>query len=271
MDTGERLTRALDARYRFQVFVDSQQVMVSPVLIGGPRHHLKQGAIERRVEAVCGDGRGAVGMEVIVVNAEPDGVVEFSKRGTTLGESSLVGRQIAGHNVWRNGAGRNRTDLTEIPATSQVGRGIHGRRRSEGTQPQVWVVTRGKLSRRPGTVTAVALAHGIDDIAAQPNQLPVVFGVGQMHRRDLQPLFYPRFVAGRLIVVIGTNAWGTDQRSHQDEPGKSCDGSDSCEKFLQRHSIASISAFTVEAVNILELRVKEVKEALRRFEYRHLS
>ena len=37
---------ACNAGDRFQIFVDRQQLTIRPVLVGGPRHHLKQIAIE---------------------------------------------------------------------------------------------------------------------------------------------------------------------------------------------------------------------------------
>src|ERR1700680_3686691 len=88
---------ACDAGDRLQIFVDRPQLPIGPVLIGGPRHHLKQIAIERWVEAVIGDGDPidsftAVWMKVIMVNALPDRVEEFGERGTPLREMGLIGR-----------------------------------------------------------------------------------------------------------------------------------------------------------------------------------
>ena len=105
MDTGFVLTRSLAAGDRLQVFVDGKQVMFSPLLVFGPRHYLKQIAIERRQagsvrKAVCGDGGTTVRMEVVMVNPAPDGLMEFSKCGAALRQATLVGCQVAGHDVW---------------------------------------------------------------------------------------------------------------------------------------------------------------------------
>src|SRR5256885_14022034 len=75
---------ARDAGDRFQICVDREEVTISPVLILGPRHHLKQIAIEWSAETVCGDGRRAIWMEVVVVDTEPDRVMEFAERGAAL-------------------------------------------------------------------------------------------------------------------------------------------------------------------------------------------
>ena len=104
MNAGSRLGRALNAGDRFQVFIDRLKIMVRPILVRGPRHHLKQSAVERRVEAVRGDGGGAVRMEVIVVRTVSDRLEEFCERGPSLWKATLVGRQVAGHDVWRDGA-----------------------------------------------------------------------------------------------------------------------------------------------------------------------
>ena len=83
MDAGSRLGRALDAGDRFQVFIDRLQIVVRPILVRGPRHHLKQIAVERRLEAVRRDGGGAVRMEVIGVRAVSNGVEKFCERGAS--------------------------------------------------------------------------------------------------------------------------------------------------------------------------------------------
>jgi hypothetical protein len=75
------MARTCDARNRFQIFVDCAQITIRPVLILGPRHHLQQITIKRGVEAVFGDSSPvAVGVELVVVNAVPDGIEKFHER-----------------------------------------------------------------------------------------------------------------------------------------------------------------------------------------------
>src|SRR5206468_7952816 len=118
------VARAGHARDSRQVRVNRVQVMVGQLLKGWPGHNLEQIAIERRVEAVRGNRDPiAVWMQVVMVHA-------VSQRVEELGESSgrnssVVWRQIARHDVRRDGAGRHRAHLTDVPTAAQIRGGIH--------------------------------------------------------------------------------------------------------------------------------------------------
>src|SRR2546428_4615960 len=139
--------------------------MIGQLLKRWPGHHLKQIAIERRIEAVRGDGRSvAIWMKVIVVDAVSERVEEF---GESSGRNTgCIWRQVAGHDVWRNGAGGNRPYLTEIPTAAQIRDGIYNLRRSKRTQALVRVVAGGELGSGAGAVAAIASDHSIDNITA---------------------------------------------------------------------------------------------------------
>ena len=62
-----RRGRACDAGDRAQIFVDCPEVVVSHVLVRGPRHYLEQVAAERKRKAVRGYGSGTRRMEMIKV------------------------------------------------------------------------------------------------------------------------------------------------------------------------------------------------------------
>ena len=96
---------AYHAGDRRQVCVDRVQIMIAQLLKVWPGHHLKQIAIERRVEAVRGDGRPvAIWMKVIRIDAVSQRVVEFGESSDR--NSGFIRRQVAGHDVWRNGGWR---------------------------------------------------------------------------------------------------------------------------------------------------------------------
>jgi hypothetical protein len=106
-------------------------------------------------KAVRGDDRTAIGMDVVVVCAVPDGIIELCKRSASLRQTTPVGGQVGGDDRW----GRRRADRTKISAASQVGRGID----LLGLTKK-WVVAAGEFGRRASAVATIALAHGVDEI-----------------------------------------------------------------------------------------------------------
>ena len=164
--SGATVAGAYHARDRRQICVDRMQIMIGQLLKVRPDHHLKQIAVERRVEAVRGDGRPvAIWMKSIVVNTVSQGVEELGE--SSRRDSGLIRRQVAGHDVGGNGAGGNRADLTEIPTAAQIRDGIHDLRRSKRTQALVRVVAGCVLGGGAGAVTTVASDHRIDNVAAE--------------------------------------------------------------------------------------------------------
>ena len=152
---------AYHARDRRQICVDRMQIMIGQLLKVRPDHHLKQIAVERRVEAVRGDGRPvAIWMKPIVVNTVSQGVEELGE--SSRRDSGLIRRQVAGHDVGWNGAGGHR-----IPTAAQIRDGIHDLRRSKRTQALVRVVAGCVLGGGAGAVTTVASDHRIDNVAAE--------------------------------------------------------------------------------------------------------
>src|ERR1051326_5123788 len=116
-----RLARdySVDARDRAQIGVDGQKIVVRHALIIGPRHDLKEIAIDPcgGRNAVRGDGGGAVRMQMIEILATPDDPAKLGKRVAAFGPTGFVGCQVASDDV------RTRwwPDWTEVLSPAQIG------------------------------------------------------------------------------------------------------------------------------------------------------
>jgi glucose uptake protein GlcU len=91
-------------------------------------------------------------------------------------------------------------------------------------------------------VAPIAVADGVDDIAAQAHQL-AVFPVQIEHDwRDAEPYLDLGLVA-LVVVVIGVQARGSDQRSHKNAQRTCGKRSRGCGKSIAHHRLSSFVFF----------------------------
>jgi len=134
--------------------------MVRHVVIDGPGHDLQTTAVERKRNAVCVRHPGTCRMQVIHIYASPNDLNKLFKRVAPLWKPGFIGCQIARDNV----QGRSwHWVSTEIPAATQVGRGIDLRR---ALVKKIGVSTRREFGSGASGMTAIAVCMCVDNVAA---------------------------------------------------------------------------------------------------------
>ena len=59
---------------------------------------------------------------------------------------------------------------------------------------EIGVSTRGEIGRRSGTMAAIAVDNGVNEVAAQSDQLAVFSVILELDRSDLESAFNPCFL-----------------------------------------------------------------------------
>src|SRR5262245_45637606 len=88
--SSTNVTRPGDAWNRAQIFIDGAQIAIGHVLIRRPRHDLEQRPVEWRWK---------VRMQLIRIDAGPNGLFEFLERVAADRQASVVRCQVAGDDV----------------------------------------------------------------------------------------------------------------------------------------------------------------------------
>lgn len=111
-------------------------------------------------------------MEVIEIDPSPHDLLKLCERVASFRQPGLVRRQVAGDDVWTYvlpGLGW-RHGWTEVLAPTQI----------DGRIGLLWLAEVGVSScsvvevwRPAAGVATIAVAHSVDDIAAQSHQIPV--------------------------------------------------------------------------------------------------
>jgi hypothetical protein len=173
-------------------------------------------------------------VEVIKVHARPHNLNKFRKGVAAHGQTSFIRCQVAGDNVgraWRNG--------TEIPASTKVSRGIDYRRLAK-----VWILVWKELIEcGTGAVALIAGDVGVDDIAAEADERPVLPVQIQGDGCNVQPPLNPGFVAIVIVIARSSYARGTAQHSRNNHRGKRCDCRRGFEKSPGYHACSSFPVF----------------------------
>jgi hypothetical protein len=154
-----------------RVLKDGTQITIRHILKDRPGHYLEE----------------TMGRQNMAVGARAHGIEEFRKVCTSFWKSCLVGGQVS------------RDDRAKGPPTGQISSHIHLLRLS-----QKWIATGCVVGVR---MAVVAATHGVDEVAAQAYQSPVLLNEVEFDRCDCKSALDPRFA----LVVVGLSAGRKDE------------------------------------------------------------
>ncbi len=180
--------------------------MVSHAPEKRPAHDLEQIAVEGRHETVGRRARGgrrasATWMYVIEVGALPHDLDELRVAVSTCRQPRFVWCQIAGVKVRNLVLGRKRPEWAKIPASAQIVVRIYLCCSAKRRGKQIGIAVRDdKFCSWACRVTAVAVAHSVDNIATQTHQRPVFSLQVQGNRSDFKPSLNSTLIS--LVIVV---------------------------------------------------------------------